>query len=256
MQRQICAADYFSMTSPACVKIHRSLAAAVRGLGLPAGARVLDAPCGEGELCLALAHHGFEVSGADILPLLEPSAAQALQGRFRIADLTQPLPWPDASFDVVVCAEGIEHLENPFAFIREAHRLCRSGGYLVVTTPNVLSLRSRVRYLGSGFFTQDPRPLNESERHPLHHIGLRTFWEWRYILHTSGFQLAEVSHTHMKPIGFAYAFLAPWTWLYTRLALRRERDPAQRRRNREIRQALGSRSLLFGDNILLVARRS
>jgi hypothetical protein len=44
-------------------------------------------------------------------------------------------------------------------------------------------------------------------------------------------------------------------WLYTLIAFRKEKDPAQRVRNKEIRAALLSPSLLFGENLLLVARK-
>ncbi len=243
------------MASPACRSIHAAILRAIGDLGaqIPPGARALDAPCGEGELSQALADRGFAVFGADLTP--SPPGAVCLRDRYRVCDLNQPLPYPDQHFSLAVCAEGIEHLENPFAFAREAHRILRPGAFLIVTTPNVLGLRSRVRYFASGFYTQDPRPLHESAPHPLHHIGLRTFWEWRYLLHTTGFRLTRVAHTHIKPINYLYSGLAPYAWLYTRIAFRRERDPAQRRWNREILRALTSRSLLLGENLLLVAQR-
>ena len=221
-----------------------------RALGLPPGARVLDAPCGEGALAAALAADGFEAWGTD----LDPRAGAVLGDRFRTADLAGPLPWPDGSFDLVASVEGIEHLENGFAFLREARRVLRPGGLLVLTTPNTVSLRSRVRFFGSGFSHRDSRPLNESGRHPSHHIGLRTFPELRYALHTSGFRLVQVSHTHVKPVSYLYSLLAPWMWLYTLSAFRREKDRPQRARNRTIRAALFSRSLMWGENLLLVAR--
>lgn len=62
-----------------------------------------------------------------------------------------PLPYPDASFDVVTCSEVVEHVENPRRLIREAWRVLKPGGVLVMTTPNVLNAVSRVRYLVSGF---------------------------------------------------------------------------------------------------------
>ena len=52
---------------------------------------------------------------------------------------------------MVTCSEVIEHLENYRAFVREAHRVLRPGGTLVLTTPNVLNAYSRLRYLASGF---------------------------------------------------------------------------------------------------------
>jgi hypothetical protein len=44
-------------------------------------------------------------------------------------------------------------------------------------------------------------------------------------------------------------------WLYTRIAFRKEKDPAQRKRNREILATLYSTSLLFGECLVLTARK-
>ena len=232
--------------------IQQAVERRVRVLELPRGARVLDAPCGAGDLTAALRERGYDAWGADI----EASAARRLGESFRQADLSGPLPWPDGSFDLALSVEGIEHLENPFAYLRELHRVLRPGGTLVLTTPNIGSVRSRVRFFGSSFFHHDPRPLRESARHPLHHISLMTFADLRYALHTSGFRLIEAGHTHIKAASYLYVWMAPLAWLYTRVAFRKERDPAQREANAAIRRALGSRSLQLGENLLLVATRA
>ena len=62
-----------------------------------------------------------------------------------------PLPYADAQFDLVTSSEVIEHLENFRRLLREAFRVTRDGGLLIVTTPNVLNAASRARYLISGF---------------------------------------------------------------------------------------------------------
>jgi len=49
----------------------------------------------------------------------------------------------------------------------------------------------------------------------------------------SGFRLMKVRHTHIKPISYLYAIYAPSMWLYTKLAFRKEKDLAQRSRNKE-----------------------
>jgi 2-polyprenyl-3-methyl-5-hydroxy-6-metoxy-1,4-benzoquinol methylase len=240
------------MNPPELTVIQREVLNRIPALKLPAGARVLDAPCGgSAALTLALIEKGFEAIGADV----DPDAKARLGKAFASVDLNAPLPWRDQSFDAILSTEGIEHLESHYSFLREMHRILKPGGILVITTPNITALRSRVRFFGSGFFGRDSRPLNESSRHPLHHIGLATFPELRYELHTSGFRLMEVRHTHIKPISYLYAIYAPWMWLYTRIAFRKEKDAAQRERNREILATLCSPSLLFGECLMLVARK-
>src|SRR5881397_620299 len=129
----------------------------VLALGLPPVARLLDAPCGAGALAAALRERGYRVFAADV----DAAAAARLGDALTIADLSQPFPWPDRFFDAVLSVEGIEHLENRHAYLRELCRVLEPSGTLVLTTPNIVSLRSRVRFRGSGFFHQDPRPLDE-----------------------------------------------------------------------------------------------
>jgi SAM-dependent methyltransferase len=241
------------MKAPELTVIQRAVLGRVPALGLPSGARVLDAPCGgSAALTLALIERGFSVVGAD----LDQEAEARLGKAFERVNLDGPLPWQDQTFDAVFSTEGIEHLENHFSFLREMCRILKPGGLLVMTTPNITALRSRVRFFGSGFFGRDSRPLNETSRHPLHHIGLATFSELRYELHMSGFRLIETRHTHIKPVSYLYAIYAPWIWLYTKLAFRKEKDPAQRKRNEEIAGTLMSPSVFFGECLMLVARRA
>jgi cyclopropane fatty-acyl-phospholipid synthase-like methyltransferase len=237
---------------PELTVIQQAVFKHIPSLGLAPGAHILDTPCGAAAgLSIALTEKGFVVVGADV----EPNAGGVLGDRFEKVDLNHTWPWADGMFDAVISTEGIEHLENHFAFLREACRVLRPGGLLVLTTPNITALRSRVRFVGSGFFGRDSRPLNESGRHPLQHIGLATFPELRYELHVSGFHLLEVRHTHIKSVNYLYSIYVPWMWLYTRIAFRKERDPSQRERNREIRKTLLSSSLLFGECLMLVGKK-
>lgn len=63
------------------------------------------------------------------------------------------IPHADNSFDFVSCTEVVEHLENYRLIIREAYRVTKPNGLAVFTTPNVLNLNSRLRYLTYGFHT-------------------------------------------------------------------------------------------------------
>jgi len=230
--------------------IQRAAIGAFEALTFPKGVFVLDAPCGDGALAAALRQAGYDAHGVDI----NSSGVGRLGSAYHDVDLNSRLPFADAVFDAALSIEGIEHLEDRFAYLRELHRVLKPQGTLILTTPNIVGVRSRVRFFGSGFYHRDSRPLGEAERNPFHHIALSTFADLRYALHTSGFRLTGVSHTHIKPVSYLYAWLVPWMWLYTAIAFRKESDAAQRRANREVHSALFSKSLLFGENLLLTAK--
>lgn len=69
-----------------------------------------------------------------------------------VADLNENTKFPGESFDVIVSAEVIEHLENPRAVIREWYRLLRPSGKLIFSTPNNESWRSLLSLLLQGHF--------------------------------------------------------------------------------------------------------
>ena len=114
---------------------HRYLFAAP----LCAGRDVLDIACGEGYGSALLARSAARVAGADIAPdaIAHARARYASQPNleFREADCAA-LPFADASFDVVVSFETIEHIDAQEAFLDEVHRVLRHDGLFVVSSPN------------------------------------------------------------------------------------------------------------------------
>jgi len=71
-----------------------------------------------------------------------------------VVDLNEgSLPYEDDSFDLVTFTEVAEHLENYRAIIREVNRVLKPGGVLIMTTPNVLNMKSRLRFLTTGFWS-------------------------------------------------------------------------------------------------------
>lgn len=105
------------------------------------GGVLLDVGCGSGSLWRFVSRHFDRYVGADVARYDGFPA----DGRFIPVDLDhQRVGLADGTADVVAALETIEHVENPRAFLRELTRLCRPGGWLIVTTPNQLSLLSKL----------------------------------------------------------------------------------------------------------------
>jgi 2-polyprenyl-3-methyl-5-hydroxy-6-metoxy-1,4-benzoquinol methylase len=107
----------------------------------PGGGTLLDVGCGTGNLRAYVSGICSRYVGTDTVSY-EGFPADAEFCKF---DFDQGrLPLTDGFADVVTAVETIEHLENPRAFVRELVRLARPGGWIVLTTPNQLSLLSKM----------------------------------------------------------------------------------------------------------------
>ncbi|MEO8601002.1 MAG: methyltransferase domain-containing protein [bacterium] len=89
-------------------------------------------------------------SGAD--RLVHGRSGETIEFQYEHFNIeTDDFPYPDASFDVVVFSELIEHLGcNPVRTLSEIHRVLRPGGSVVVTTPNALSLERFATFVRGG----------------------------------------------------------------------------------------------------------
>jgi SAM-dependent methyltransferase len=121
------------------------------------GRRVLDLGCRDGALTQAYVE-GNEVVGvdADREALAE---AERLGIETRWADLDQPLDFADASFDVVVAGELLEHLRDPERLVAEIRRALRPAGTFVASVPNAYRLKGRLRFLVGHAPESDPTHL-------------------------------------------------------------------------------------------------
>ena len=118
--------------------IYEMVATALKERGV-AGGTLVDVGCGAGQLWPYLRRQFARYVGVDVVRY-EGFPADA---EFTQVDLDMgKVSLPDESVDAVAAIETIEHLENPRAFMRELVRLAKPGGWVVVTTPNQLSLLS------------------------------------------------------------------------------------------------------------------
>ena len=221
--------------------------------GFPNRGTLLEIPAGEGALAWQLHKLGYAVTAGDI----DPEFFKVKLIRCIRIDLNQRLPIDDACFDFVSCIEGIEHLQDQFHFVRECRRILKPGGHLMLSTPNILNLASRLKFMFSGFYSLVPRPINEFSLIPVFdHINPATYYQLRYMLHSQGFEIIRVETDLLRRSAAALLFLRPLIQLYCIRTMRKERDAQQRRANRQIRAVMNSPKLLLGRTLIVVAQRT
>ena len=102
-------------------------------------AELLDVGCGDGALSGLLARQGYRMYGVDpsidgIRCANKKFRQNGLQGVFQnIAGYVYP--FPEGTFDAVVCSDVIEHVNEPLALLRESRRVLKPGGIMIVSTP-------------------------------------------------------------------------------------------------------------------------
>jgi len=186
---------------------------------------LLDVGCGTGtlrervkDLCEhyigadAIRHDGFPASAEFVLANLDA-------GKVALADGT---------CDVVACIETIEHVENPRALMRELVRLTAPGGWLVVTTPNQLSVLSKLSLLTKNEF------VHFQERPGLYpaHISALLEVDLVRICRENGLEAIGVRYSGHGRVPFT---ARAWP--------------------RPLRANSGARGRAFSDNLVVVARK-
>lgn len=100
------------------------------------GKRILDVGCGLGTYMKKLLAFSNEVYGVDIDPDKVAQAQQELAHVYLAP--AEELPFPDAYFDVILLHEVLEHVTDDRQAVREAYRVAKAGGRLVIFVPNRL----------------------------------------------------------------------------------------------------------------------
>src|SRR3989454_7271559 len=123
------------------------------------GRRVLARGCRDGSLTRAYAA-GNEIVGVDAdREALAVAAELGIETHW--ADLDEPLAFADASFDVVVAGELLEHLRDPHRVVAaDVRRVLRPAGTFVASVPNAYRLKNRLRFLLGRDPEHDPTPLH------------------------------------------------------------------------------------------------
>jgi SAM-dependent methyltransferase len=227
---------------------------------------VLDLSCGRGELLARLAQDGCEVRGShyreDDYKLAEENEPLFTTGLTIDPgiDLTQPLPYESASRDLVLLSEVIEHLPNWMPVVREAARILRAGGYLILTTPNMHRVHSRLRYFLTGTHKLIRRrvgwDLTPDDLYA-YHINPVDFPLLHTVIHQAGLAVQTLGFTRFKLQHAWLLLLYPLIVLATSLEFRKEiENEAQRTGVRDLKRWMLKPAMLASEQLLVVARKS
>ncbi|MFE4951364.1 class I SAM-dependent methyltransferase [Leifsonia sp. NPDC056665] len=172
------------------------------------GRRILDVGCGSGPTLADLRERGAIVTGVDASAgMLEQARARLGTGAdLRMADLAEPLPFDDGTFDDVIASQVLHYLEDWGPALAELHRVVRPGGRLIVSEehPTALFLSDR---LSGG----DREYFGVHERTEEWTLGGRTaeltFWDRPLHAMTdafaaAGFRIAAISEPAPAPEAF------------------------------------------------------
>lgn len=210
--------------------------------------KVLDAPCGRGAASERMLERGFEVHAADI-----DEGLFKLDGvPFTRINLNRRLPFEDASFDLVVCANALHRLANPGGAVREFRRILRPGGRLLVNANNYANLVARLRFLIGG--SMDSRvndgvcqqTVDEPEAHLRHYL---LYPQIANMLDAAGFDVVKVEAAAVRR---EHRLLRPLAWGIRQLA---RCVPARRRREDHIDVTASQAVLGGGRYVYIEARR-
>jgi len=111
-------------------------------LMLHAQPSVLDIGCATGALPAFLRSRNWRVTGVEISP-----AGEYARNTRSLDIKSLPLEenkFPDCSFDAVLASHLIEHLNNPFSFLTEVHRILKENGRVFITTPNIKGFQAHL----------------------------------------------------------------------------------------------------------------
>ncbi len=214
--------------------------------------RVLDLPSGPGYLLKDLRGFGFEGVAGEIDEKLHVFS----ELEYRKINMVERFDLSSESFDYVVSIEGIEHIENHFAFLREVRRVLRPGGTFVLTTPNVSSIESRWKFFCSGFhqLAEKPIPL-DTENIYFEHINPIPFHQLFFACEKAGLRIRELkTRRFRKGSRFLYYLFYPFIkWAIYSACFLREKNPARRQANERLYGFLKSKENLFGSHTIIVA---
>lgn len=167
------------------------------------GCRILEVGSAPYHLTYVLTRLGYDITGVDVAPeRFQQFIDQYEIKRVKCDIENEQLPFEDNTFDLIIFNEVFEHMRiDPISTLRGMNRVLKSGGILMLSTPNLYSVQNLVRImLGRGF----DNPFDEFNKlHVIGHMGhVREYSvkQVRLFLENTGFKPFKVVMKSYNPL--------------------------------------------------------
>lgn len=192
---------------------HQSFLKYFKKQSVPTNLKILDVGAGHGAFTKTLYDMGYDVEACDLFP----EYFYFKKIRCEKVDVTQKFPYPDNSFDIAIAIEVSEHILNHDTFFGELNRILKPNGQLFISTPNILSLKSRLKFLFHGFFYSFDS-LEKGNHNGLQHVASLTFDQYHYLVNKNGFRKPELDIDKRQNTSIWLLFMMyPVLWSVNRL---------------------------------------
>ena len=177
------------------------------------GGKLLDLGTGCGSISFLSKQLGWNVTASDY----SDDLFNIKDIKFEKADYNFTFPFKDNEFDCITSKQVIEHLENPQHFIREVFRILNKKGTFIFSTPNIVSIHSRLVFYRTGFL----KFFEESGWSE--HCSMLHYSQLAFFLEKTGFNNIEVytnrqtySSFSRQANGAKMRYIAPFTGIFTK----------------------------------------
>jgi ubiquinone/menaquinone biosynthesis C-methylase UbiE len=180
---------------------------------------------------------------------------------FDIVNLNhQDLPYEKNYFDLVTCTEVVEHVENYRKFFRDVHRVIKPGGLVIFSTPNILNITSRFRFLTFGFWDLfGPLHVRESRLYTAGgHISPVSMFYFVHALLDAGFINVECSvdkyrKSGLLPLGLSWVPLK--VLFFFSFIKEKNKYKTIDKRNEQIVRNINRHDILLGRTLMVSASK-